>query len=119
MNLIEQSRLPVSDALLERLTKSLPEVRWHELDAVLLHAYARRVALLEPDLRPLLFADSLTESAAFYNAYFWALVFARRHQARHGFDAGVEQDAHKVLERAPVDVDWQVLESITQAALRS
>ena len=46
----------------------------------------------------------------------WALVFAKRYQARYGFDAGIEQEAFKVLERAPADVDWQVVERLNQTA---
>ena len=114
--LIAEDQLPVGDALLTRLVEKVPAVRWRELDEDVRQAYARHVALLDGDLRPELGVGGLSESVAFYNAYYWVLVFAKRYQARYGIDAGIEQEAFKVLERAPADVDWQVVERVNQAA---
>ncbi|AKJ30911.1 hypothetical protein [Caldimonas brevitalea] len=114
--LISENRLTVGVALLTRLAEKVPTVRWRDLDEDVRQAYARHVALLDSDLRRELGVSDLSESAAFYNAYYWVLVFAKRYQARYGFDAGIEQEAFKVLERAPADVDWTVVERVSQAA---
>lgn len=114
--LITEDQLPVGDALLTRLVEKVPTVRWRELDEDVRQAYARHVALLDTELRHELGVGEPSELVAFYNAYYWVLVFARRYQARYGFDAGIEQEAFKVLECAPVDVDWQVVERINQTA---
>jgi hypothetical protein len=53
---------------------------------------------------------------AFGNAYYGALVHAKRYQARYGFGAGIEQEAIRVLECAPADVDWQEAASVNEAA---
>jgi hypothetical protein len=50
--------------------------------------------------------DALT---LFYNRYYWFKRFVKQHEARFGFDAGLEQQAFKLLEGAPEDVDWAVL----------
>ncbi|MEM5421230.1 hypothetical protein [Paraburkholderia ferrariae] len=117
-DLILEAQLPVTDALLARLVEKFPAVRWYELDEDVRDAYARRVALLHRELRPALGVGDLSELVAFYNAYYWALVFAKIYQARYGFDAGIEQEAFKVLEVAPADVDWPTVERVHQAALR-
>jgi len=117
--LIAEDRLPVGDALLTRLVERIPEVRWSELYEDVRQAYARKVALLDSELRAELGVRDLAEPIAFYNAYYWALVFAKRYEARYGFDAGVEQEAFKVLERAPANVDWQAVEHVNQAAQRA
>jgi hypothetical protein len=54
----------------------------------------------------------LSATEVFYNKYYWFLLFTRRHQARHGYDAGLEQQAFKLLENAPNDVDWNLLKEI-------
>lgn len=117
--LISESQLIVGDSLLTRLEEKMPAVDWRGLDADLRQAYTRHVALLDDGLRQELGAGDLSESVAFYNAYYWILVFAKRYQARHRFDAGIEQETFKVLERAPVDVDWKVVERVNQTARRT
>lgn len=114
--LIAEAQLTVGEMLLSRLSKKVPTVRWSELDEDVRQAYARHVVLLDSELRSELTVGDLSELVAFYNAYYWVLVFAKRYQARYGFDAGVEQETFKVLERAPADVDWQVVESVHEAA---
>ena len=114
--LIAEDQLTVGDALLTHLAEKVPAVRWREMDEDVRQMYARQVALLDSELRHELGAGDLSAPVAFYNAYYWALVFAKRYQARYGFDAGIEQEAFKVLECAPADVDWQVVERINQAA---
>lgn len=114
--LIAEGQLPVGDALLARLAEKDPTVRWFELDQDVRQAYARQAALLDSELRRELGVGDLSAVDAFYNAYYWALLFAKRYQVRYGFDAGIEQEVFKVLERAPADVDWQVVERVNQTA---
>lgn len=116
--LIPEDQMIVSDAPLTRVTQKNPDVRWSEMGWTLKEAYARHVALLDRDRRLQLGVANLSEPIVFYNAYYWALVFGMRYVARHGFDAGVEQQAFGVLECAPTDVDWQMVEYVAQIANR-
>lgn len=113
--LIPENQLTISDELLARLAEEIPAVNWRGLEEDLKQAYGRYIVLLDGGLRSELGIAALRESIAFYNAYYWVLVFAKRFQERHGFDAGIEQEAFKVLERAPADVDWDVVERVNQA----
>jgi hypothetical protein len=115
-NLISEDQLPVDDVLLTKLVEKFPAVHWNGLSEDVRDAYARRLALLHREFRRDLGVGDLSELVAFYNAYYWALVFAKRYQGRYGIDAGIEQEAFKVLELAPADVDWLTLERIYQAA---
>ena len=113
--LIAEDQLRVSDDLLMRLAEKNPAVQWFNLEEDLRQAYARHIALLDIELRQALGAEELSELSAFYNSYYWILVFIKIYQARHGFDAGMEQEAFKILERAPADIDWQLVERVNQS----
>jgi len=52
---------------------------------------------------------------AFYNSYFWFLVFSKCEQALSGYDAGLEQGAFKLLEEAH-SLDWKCVEEVTRRA---
>lgn len=114
--LIPEDQLIVSDALLARVTQKNPDVRRSEMGWAVKEAYARYVALLDRDLRPQLGVANLSEPIVFCNAYYWALIFGKRYKARCGFDAGVEQQCFRVLECAPADVDWQMVDYVAQIA---
>lgn len=114
--LIAEDLLLIGETLLTRLEEKFTSARWRELDEDVRNGHARHVALLDGELRGELGVGDLTETLAFYNAYYWALVSAKRYQTRYGFDAGIKQEALKVLERAPADADWQVVERINEAA---
>ena len=114
--LIPEIQLIVDDALQERIEKKVLAVNWRGLDDDVRQAYARYVALLDDSLRRELGVGVLSEHVAFYNAYYWVLLCAIRLQARYGFDAGIEQEVFKLLERAPANVDWQLVEQINQTA---
>lgn len=90
-----------------------PSVQWDELGAELREIYARHLALLDPEIRSELGLGGILEVPAFYSAYYWAVTLAKRFQEQHGADAGVEQE---LLERAPVEVDWDVVERVKQSA---
>ena len=55
---------------------------------------------------------TFSEAELFYNRYYWFSRFAKIHQAAHGYDAGIEDQASQMLERAPADVDWEVVDKI-------
>lgn len=54
----------------------------------------------------------LTEAARFYNTYYWFLTTVRLWGARHGYDAGMDQQAFQMLEYADESVDLAVVEAI-------
>jgi hypothetical protein len=116
--LIPENKLVVSNALLTRVMKKNPNVRWSEMDWGVKEAYARYAALLDNDVKSYLGVDDLLEPIAFYNAYYWSLVFVKRYNIRYGFDAGIEQQSFKVLERAPANVDWAITEQVAEFANR-
>lgn len=63
-----------------------------------------------------LVAQVLTDQDRFYNEYFWFKRFAVLYQASHGFDAGVEQQAFEILERAAIDVDRDQIARLNEQA---
>ena len=81
-----------------------------------------------PEVRPLLWslafkewpdlfrAQDLSELTRFYNQYFWYVRFISDWQAAHGGDAGLEDYATRILERAPHDIDWKVVERLDHQA---
>jgi hypothetical protein len=60
--------------------------------------------------------DGVSELEIFYNAYYWCLVFGGGYQRAFGFDAGIEQQAFRLLESAPEDVDWKTVERLRELA---
>ncbi len=55
---------------------------------------------------------TFSEAQLFYNKYYWFSRFAKLHQAAHGYDAGIEDQASRMLERAPIEVDWAIVDEI-------
>jgi hypothetical protein len=60
--------------------------------------------------------DAIDARTRLYNQYFWFRRFAVLWQAANGMDAGLEQQAFKMLEHAEVDLDGALLEEIDQLA---
>jgi hypothetical protein len=56
--------------------------------------------------------DGLSDAEIFHNEYYWFLLFSRLHQIKHGYDAGLEQQAFNLLESAPRDIDLTIVERI-------
>ncbi|HEY2511605.1 MAG TPA: hypothetical protein VGI39_12140 [Polyangiaceae bacterium] len=56
--------------------------------------------------------EALSVEAIFCNRYYWFRSFAKSYERAHGRDAGLEQQAFKLLESAPSTVDWSVVEAI-------
>lgn len=50
----------------------------------------------------------LSQPFTFYNQYFWYLMFKKAYVAKHGFDAGMEQQAFTLLEAAVENADYEV-----------
>ena len=55
----------------------------------------------------------------FYNRYYWFKRFAKLYQAARGYDAGIEDQASQLLERAPAEVDWDVVEEISALTVQT
>lgn len=58
----------------------------------------------------------LNEEQRFYNAYYWFQRFASLYMRKHGYDAGLEQQAFKMLENANCDLDLSVIEMLDRAS---
>jgi hypothetical protein len=58
----------------------------------------------------------LDAAARLSNRYFWFVRFVALWTAGHGPDAGLEQQAHQVLEQADCDVDWALIERLDAMA---
>lgn len=58
--------------------------------------------------------SELTALTCFYNKYYWFLQFKRLWALKHGYDAGIEQQAFQLLEAADheLEVDLSVIERI-------
>jgi hypothetical protein len=54
----------------------------------------------------------LNPTDVFYNRYRWFLSLTRLYHAKHGYDAGLEQQAFKLLEEVGAEVDWSAIEEI-------
>ena len=68
------------------------------------------------DLLPQVGLPPLSEEDLFYNKYYWFRAFVKRHRAAAGYDAGLEQQAFKMLENARSPLDWSVIERISALA---
>jgi hypothetical protein len=66
---------------------------------------------------PYLLGDvRLNARALFYNRYFWFQRYRVLHQQRAGDDAGLAQQAFQLLEQAPAETNWDVMEKLEQIA---
>jgi hypothetical protein len=60
--------------------------------------------------------EGLDPTALFYNRYYWFKRFVKQRASSRGFDAGLEQQAFKLLEAAPADVGWSIIEAVDALA---
>jgi len=58
----------------------------------------------------------LDDERKFYNAYYWFQRFAKLYMDKHGYDAGLEQEAFKMLEDANLDLDFEVIDMLDAKA---
>jgi hypothetical protein len=56
--------------------------------------------------------QELSEHDRFYNRYLWFCWFAKLHEAKFGFDAGIQQQIDDILGKTHLDVDWAVVEEL-------
>ncbi len=111
--LIPEDELKQKDSLIRQLIER-SDRRYSGAADDNLYGPALRYSLLFSDpfaLNKLDFSH-LSGVDVFYNEYYWFLLFTKLHQAKHGYDAGLEQQAFKLLEKAPPDVDWKMVEEI-------
>jgi hypothetical protein len=56
----------------------------------------------------------------FYNRYYWFCCFLKLYKAKHRYDAGLEQQAFRLLEDSEalnVDVDWELIAKLSQGTV--
>ena len=58
----------------------------------------------------------LNDEARFYNAYYWFRRFVKLYMAKLGYDAGLEQQAFKMLEGADFDLNFEVIDLLDKKA---
>ena len=56
--------------------------------------------------------DEASNLRLLYNRYYWFLRFSCYYHQLHGHNAGIEQQAFQILEKANTEFDWQVIELI-------
>ena len=54
----------------------------------------------------------LAELDLFYNRYLWYNWFAKRHEAKFGFDAGIQQGIDDILRSTDLEVDRNLIEKL-------
>lgn len=103
-------------AEVRRRLASLPSRFWIDPGDALCGEAFRNYMLLEE--WPFLLGGTtatLGSEVVFYNKYYWFLKLIRLWQGRHGHDAGMEQQAIKLLESSEQEgltLDWTVIEYI-------
>lgn len=116
--LIPEDELVRRDEIIEGIVSRDRSVRWEKLDPSSRQAYGRYTLFSDEDACREARFSQLSVEAIFYNRYYWILIFAKRYQSKFGKDAGIEQQAFKVLETAPPSVDWKAVEEIALAVER-
>jgi len=73
---------------------------------------ALKFYMLLTEMSDLLMEERLTPEQVFWSRYYWFLLFTRLRQASAGHDAGLEQQAIRILAHPPPGCipDWSVLE---------
>jgi len=57
---------------------------------------------------------SLNNGTRFYNAYYWFRRFLKIYTKKHGSDAGLEQQAFRMLEEAGFELDFEIIGMVDQ-----
>jgi hypothetical protein len=100
---------------IESLYKSSPAEEGDELAAAALRYYR---LFSSESLPPQVDIGGLTNAKVLYNRYYWFLTYAKRHMRYSGYDAGLEQQAFKLLDQAECEVDWSMVEAIVRRVER-
>lgn len=114
--LIPEDELSGMDMRLDDILSVDDSIHWQIWDPALTSAYARFLLFSNTLLRQASRWSILSESDAFYNAYYWFATFAERYQLKFGADVGVEQQVFQFLEMAPSEVDWKIVAQIVEMA---
>lgn len=116
--LIPEKELVGCDQIVEGIVSRDRSVHWEKLDPSSRQAYGRYALFSDEHARREANFSRLPAEQVFYNKYYWILIFSKRYQSKFGKDAGIEQQAFKVLETAPPNVDWKTVEEIVLAVGR-
>lgn len=113
--LVAEEQLTERRQVIEEAMSRHRSIPWDALDAASREAYGRYILFRDEETRRRANLAHLSVRDAFYNSYYWLLMFSRRYQSIHGQDAGIEQQVFKALESAPAGVDWKVVEELAKA----
>lgn len=114
--IIDERELTRREALIDEVLSGRKEYNLRTLEPASKQALGRHLLFAEPDARERAGFGAISDAQAFYNSYYWFLIFSKIYQEKNGYDAGVEQKSFKILERIPPDGDWKIVEKITEAA---
>ena len=59
---------------------------------------------------------NLNKQAKFYNSYYWFKRFVALYARIHGYDAGLEQQAFKILELSNFEIDFELTDQLDKLA---
>lgn len=110
-----ENLVPLQARLLSRIDQLDPPLAVNVREGEAGEALARSLLFERwPDL--LDGAENLDSTRLLYNRYYWFVRFKTLWQAAHGYDAGLEQQAFKMLENADANLDWKLLEELDTRA---
>jgi hypothetical protein len=115
-SLVPADQLIATDQVAQRFIAREALSAWRLLEADLRIAYGRYALFSSDAAISEVGLSQLSAEDAFYNRYYWILVFAKRYRLSHGYDAGMEQQAFQVLESAPTTIDWSAVEDVAKLA---
>lgn len=112
VNLITQAELSAIDHAALYSVIATHSAELEKLPRKARDALANHYLFSDPNVWTVVGVRALDELHLFYNSYYWYLVFKKECENSNGFDAGIEQYSFKLLEMAPLDVDWTVVEKV-------
>jgi hypothetical protein len=63
------------------------------------------------------FDDQLSVVERLYNRYYWFQRLVAAHRTSRAYDAGLEQQAMQILERADCELDWEIVAQIDEMSM--
>jgi len=111
--LIPEAILESKDHEIRELIKSSDQTYAVDIDDDL-YGQALRRYLLFSQWPTVLQTDvpELNDELVLYNTYYWLKRFSKLYKAKHGHDAGLEDQAIELLTYADCEFDWSVIEQI-------
>jgi hypothetical protein len=111
--IIPEEELKKREALIRQLTERFRRERSIDADDLFYgSAYRHYVVFAEPLALDALGLPEMEEARVLYNEYYWFLLFSKLYQVKHGYDAGLKQQAFELLDRSHVNIDWAIVEEI-------